>query len=102
MPTHPFVVSKAVHLAARPLAGMDPGLVMQLRQILGEEAQRISDELQQNGNHVNAEIIAARLDGFVRRLKHDLQDQVCSYGHCHIDRSLLFEGIGPTATVQQQ
>lgn len=106
MPTHPFVVSKAVHLAAQPLAGLDPGLVMQLRQILGEEALLISDELQHNGNQVDAQIIAARLDGFVRRLMRDIQDQVCPYWHLPNRsmhrQSLLFKGIGRDASIHEQ
>ncbi|CAF3345184.1 unnamed protein product [Rotaria socialis] len=69
------IVSRAVDLVARKLAGMDSEKIVRFTNILSEEAQRISDELQYSGQQVNANILAARLEGFLKRLKYEFRNQ---------------------------
>ncbi|UJR28237.1 hypothetical protein I4U23_009487 [Adineta vaga] len=75
MPKYNFMVSRAVDLVARKLAGMDTETVGRLTQILSEEAQSISDELQYSGQTVDADILAARLEGLVTRMKYEARNQ---------------------------
>jgi len=70
------MISKAVDLVARKLIGMDPDSIARVSQILSEEAQMISDELQHNGQNVDSEILAARLEGVVARMKYAAKNQV--------------------------
>lgn len=72
------MISKAVDLVARKLAGLDPETINRITQILGEEAQAISDEMQSTGEKVDADILAARLDGIVARIKYEVRNQVGS------------------------
>jgi len=81
MPKHNFMISKAVDLVARKLAGMDSETVARLTKVLSEEAQMISDELQQGGENVSADILAARLEGLVARMKYEARNQVILYLH---------------------
>ncbi len=76
MPKYNFMISKAVDLVARKLAGMDTETIARLSQILSEEAQMISEELQQSGEHVSSDILAARLEGLVARMKYEARNQV--------------------------
>lgn len=76
MPKYSFMISKAVDLVARKLAGMDSDTVARLTQILSEEAQMISEELQHSGENVDSDILAARLDGLVARMKYEARNQV--------------------------
>lgn len=70
------MISRAVDLVARKLAGMDSDSVARLTQVLSEEAQMISEELQHNGQHVNADVLAARLEGVLARMKYEIRNQV--------------------------
>ena len=70
------MISKAVDLVARKLAGMDSDTVARLTQVLSEEAQMISEELQYSGENVNSDILAARLEGVVARMKYEIRNQV--------------------------
>ncbi|CAF1057763.1 unnamed protein product [Adineta ricciae] len=74
MPKYNFMVSRAVDLVARKLAGMDTETVARLTQVLSEEAQSISDELQYSGQNVDADVLAARLEGLVARIKHEARN----------------------------
>ena len=76
MPKYGFMISKAVDLVAQKLAGMDSDTVSRLSQILSEEAKMIADELQQSGEKVNSEVLAARLEGVVARMKYAVRNQV--------------------------
>ena len=76
MPKYNFMVSRAVDLVARKLAGMDTETVARLTQVLSEEAQSISDELQYSGQNVDADVLAARLEGLVARIKHEARNTV--------------------------
>jgi hypothetical protein len=76
MPKYNFMIAKAVDLVARKLAGMDPETVARLTQVLSEEAQMISEELQHSGENVSSDILAARLEGLVSRMKHEVRNQV--------------------------
>lgn len=76
MPKYNFMISRAVDLVARKLAGMDSETVARLAQVLSEEAQMISDELQNTGENVSSDILAARLEGLVARMKHEARNQV--------------------------
>ena len=78
MPKHNFMISRAVDLVARKLAGMDPETIGRLTQVLSEEAQSISDELQHSGQNVDSDVLAARLDGLVTRMKYEFRNQVRS------------------------
>ncbi len=84
MPKHNFMISKAVDLVARKLAGMDSETVARLTKVLSEEAQMISDELQQGGENVSADILAARLEGLVARMKYEARNQVITSSEFHI------------------
>ena len=70
------MISKAVDLVARKLAGMDPDAVARLTQALSEEAQMISEDLQRSGQNIDTDILAARLDGMVTRMKYEVRNQV--------------------------
>ena len=87
MPKHNFMISRAVDLVARKLAGMDSETIGRLTQALSEEAQMISDELQYSGEKVNSDILAARLEGLVTRMKYEVRNQVF---YLHYTRSFLF------------
>ena len=76
MPKYNFMIAKAVDLVARKLAGMDSDTVARLTQVLSEEAQMISEELQHNGQNVNSDILAARLEGILARMKYEIRNQV--------------------------
>lgn len=76
MPKYNFMVSRAVDLVARKLAGLDTDTVSRLTQILGEEAQAISEELQYSGQPVDSEVLAARLEGVVARMKYEVKNKV--------------------------
>ena len=76
MPKYNFMVSRAVDLVARKLAGMDTETVARLTQVLSEEAQSISDELQYSGQNVDADVLAARLEILVARIKHEARNTV--------------------------
>lgn len=76
MPKYNFMISRAVDLVARKLAGMDSDTVARLTQVLSEEAQMISEELQHSGENVSADILAARLEGVVARMKYEVRNQV--------------------------
>ncbi|CAF1021148.1 unnamed protein product [Rotaria magnacalcarata] len=75
MPISSAIVSRAVDLVARKLAGVDSEKIVRFTNILSEEAQRISDELQYSGQQVNASILVARLEGFLKRLKYEFRNQ---------------------------
>ena len=76
MPKYSYMISKAVELVARKLAGMDPETVSRMSNVLSEEAQAISDELNGTGQPVDADILATRLDGVVTRMKYEARNQV--------------------------
>jgi hypothetical protein len=76
MPKYGFMISKAVDIVAKKLAGMDSETISRLSQILSEEAQMISDELQKSGENVNSDVLAARLEGVVARMKYEVRNQV--------------------------
>ena len=76
MPKYNFMVSRAVDLVARKLAGMDTETVARLTQVLSEEAQSISEELQYSGQTVDSEVLAARLEGLVARMKYEVRNKV--------------------------
>ena len=61
------------------IVGMDSYTVAQLTHILSEEAQMISDELKNNPQNMSPDIIAAKLDGLVLRMKQELRNKVCSF-----------------------
>ena len=82
MPKRSFLVSRAVDLVARKLAGMDPETIARLTKILSEEAQIISEELQYSGEDVDADILAAKLEGVVARMKHEYRNQVLNTYRC--------------------
>jgi len=82
------VISRAVDIVAQKLPGMDKETVARFTRILSEEAEAISKELQYSGENVNADILAARLDGFVARLKYELRDKV--YIYLYLCRLLLY------------
>ncbi|CAF4580856.1 unnamed protein product [Rotaria socialis] len=69
------MISKAVNLVARKLAGMDSETVSHLSQILSEEALAISDELRNSGQPVDSDILAARLEGIALRMKYEFLNQ---------------------------
>lgn len=75
MPKNNFMISKAVDLVARKLAGMDADSVARLSQVLSEEAQMISEELQYNGQNVSSDVLAAKLEGLVARMKYAAKNQ---------------------------
>ncbi|CAF0873565.1 unnamed protein product [Adineta ricciae] len=54
---------------------MDSYTVAQLTHILSEEAQMISDELKNNPQNMSPDIIAAKLDGLVLRMKQELRNK---------------------------
>ncbi len=70
------MISRAVDLVARKLAGMDSDTIARLTQVLSEEAQLISEELQYSGENVNSDILAARLEGVLARMKYEIRNQV--------------------------
>jgi len=70
------MISKAVDLVARKLAGMDSETVSRVTQVLSEEAQMISEELQYSGENVSSDILAAKLEGVVARMKYEVRNQV--------------------------
>jgi hypothetical protein len=76
MPKYSFMISRAVDLVARKLAGMDSDTIARLTQVLSEEAQLISEELQYSGENVNSDILAARLEGVLARMKYEIRNQV--------------------------
>ncbi|UJR21239.1 hypothetical protein I4U23_024334 [Adineta vaga] len=57
------------------MVGMDSHTVAQLTHILSEEAQMISDELKNNAQNINPDMIAAKLDGLVLRMKQELRNK---------------------------
>jgi len=63
---------------------MDSETVARLTKVLSEEAQMISDELQQGGENVSADILAARLEGLVARMKYEARNQVLTYSEFHL------------------
>ncbi|CAF1336452.1 unnamed protein product, partial [Adineta steineri] len=54
---------------------MDSRTVAQLTHILSEEAQMISDELRHNGHNVYPDMLAAKLDGLVTRMKYEMRNK---------------------------
>ncbi|CAF5112279.1 unnamed protein product, partial [Rotaria socialis] len=76
MTKYSIMISKAVNLVARKLAGMDSETVSHLSQILSEEALAISDELRNSGQPVDSDILAARLEGIALRMKYEFLNQV--------------------------
>ncbi|CAF1358546.1 unnamed protein product [Adineta steineri] len=54
---------------------MDSRTVAQLTHILSEEAQMISDELRHNGHNVNPDMLVAKLDGLVTRMKYEMRNK---------------------------
>lgn len=76
MPKYSYVISKAVDLVARKLAGLDSESIARLSQVLSEEALMISEELQYSGQQVDSDILAAKLDGLVTRMKYEMRNQV--------------------------
>jgi hypothetical protein len=76
MPKHNFMISKAVDLVARKLVGLDSETIARLTQVLSEEAQMISEELQYSGENVSSDILAAKLEGLVARMKYEVRNQV--------------------------
>jgi uncharacterized protein YjiK len=70
------MIAKAVDLVARKLAGLDSDTISRLTHVLSDEAKMISDELQRSGETVDADILAARLDGLVTRMKYEVRNQV--------------------------
>lgn len=76
MPVQKRIVSRVVDRLARKLAGFDTDKLIRFTKILSEEAEQISDELEYDDQTMNAEIIAARLEGFAKRLKYELRTQV--------------------------
>ncbi|CAF3361651.1 unnamed protein product [Rotaria sp. Silwood1] len=70
------MISKAVDLVARKLAGLDTETIARLTQVLSDEAQMISEELQHSGEKVDSEILAAKLEGLVARMKYEMRNQV--------------------------
>ncbi len=83
MPKYSFMISKAVDLVARKLAGMDSETVSRVTQILSEEAQMISEELQHSGQNVDSDILAARLEGIVARIKYEARNKVVFVDFIH-------------------
>ncbi|CAF0929506.1 unnamed protein product [Rotaria sp. Silwood1] len=69
------MISKAVDLVARKLAGLDTETIARLTQVLSDEAQMISEELQHSGEKVDSEILAAKLEGLVARMKYEMRNQ---------------------------
>lgn len=76
MSLYGFTVSKAVDLVARKLAGLEPETIARLTNILSDEAQQISEELQHAGQPVDSNILAAKLEGVVARMKYEIRNQV--------------------------
>ncbi len=70
------MISKAVDLVARKLVGLDSETIARLTQVLSEEAQMISEELQYSGENVSSDILAAKLEGLVARMKYEVRNQV--------------------------
>ena len=70
------MISKAVDLVANKLAGLDSETISRLTQVLSEEAQVISEEFQSSGRQVDADMLAAKLDGLVMRMKYEIRNQV--------------------------
>ncbi len=83
MPKYSFMISKAVDLVARKLAGMDSETVSRVTQVLSEEAQMISEELQHSGQNVDSDILAARLEGIVARIKYEARNKVVFVDFIH-------------------
>jgi len=77
------MISKAVDLVARKLAGMDSETVSRVTQVLSEEAQMISEELQHSGQNVDSDILAARLEGIVARIKYEARNKVVFVDFIH-------------------
>ncbi|CAF0740601.1 unnamed protein product [Adineta steineri] len=75
MPKYNFMISKAVDLVARKLAGMDTDTIARLTSTLSEEAQMISEELQYSGEQVDSEILAAKLEGVIARMKYEARNK---------------------------
>ena len=94
MPKHNFMISKAVDLVARKLAGMDSETIGRLTQVLSEEAQMISEELQHSGQNVNSDILAARLEGLVTRMKYEFRNQVCANARSNQHFSTISSRLG--------
>ena len=78
MPKYGYMISKAVELVARKLAEYDPETISRLSNALSEEAQAISDEMNNEGQSIDADILAARLEGVVKRMKYEAKNQVVS------------------------
>lgn len=76
MPNYAYMIAKAVDVVARKLAGMDPENASRVTQALSDEAKVISDELQHSGQRVDQEILAARLEGLVTRMKYEMRNHV--------------------------
>ncbi|CAF2411328.1 unnamed protein product [Rotaria sp. Silwood2] len=75
MPKYNFIISRAVDIVARKLAGMNPEVVARFTNILSEEAQRIYEDLKYSGQNVNVDILAARLEGLLKRMKYELRNK---------------------------
>ncbi|CAF3960981.1 unnamed protein product [Rotaria sp. Silwood2] len=69
------MISRAVDLVARKLAGFDTETIARLTQVLSEEAQKMSEELQYSGQNVDSDILAAKLEGLVARMKYEIRNQ---------------------------
>ncbi|CAF0758719.1 unnamed protein product [Didymodactylos carnosus] len=76
MSTHHSMVSKAVDIVAKSVMDLDSNALTRLTKALNEEATIILKELENNGQNVNSEILAARLDGMLMRIKYEILNQV--------------------------
>ncbi|CAF0888245.1 unnamed protein product [Rotaria sp. Silwood1] len=75
MPKYDFIISRAVDIVARKLAGMNPEIIARFTKILSEEARMIYKELQYSGQNVNPDILAAKLEGALKRMKYELRNK---------------------------
>jgi len=76
MPKYNFIISQAIDLVTQILSGMKPEMLVDFTQILCEEAQRICKEFQTNGQNINLDILAAKLDEFATRMKYEFHNKV--------------------------
>ncbi|CAF1340938.1 unnamed protein product [Rotaria sordida] len=69
------IISRAVNIVAQKLAGMNPDIITRFTKILSEEARIIYEELLYSGQNVDVDILAARLDGILKRMKYELRNK---------------------------
>ncbi|CAF0921539.1 unnamed protein product [Didymodactylos carnosus] len=72
---HNFMVSKAVDIVTKSVMDLDNEKLKNLTKTLTQEAIGISKELEMNGQHVSSEILAARLNGILTRIKYEILNQ---------------------------